>query len=211
MADNLTITETQTWPATVHLIDTDEPVIGGEDGVSNAQAKALANRSQWLRAQIVQAIVAAGIAQDDADVTQLAEAIAALIAAAIAAGNFAYLDQDQAWDKDKAQTLSGTSDAASLDAMAGDSHTCLVGKVAELDADIDGTIVAPAAGYGFGAVHIFNNGTRSLTLSGWPAGGAANGGTLAGAAGTIDTIEFERMSVNGADKIRYNIFNAVGA
>ena len=35
MANDLTITETATWPATVKLIDIDEAVIGGVDGVSN--------------------------------------------------------------------------------------------------------------------------------------------------------------------------------
>ncbi|MBE0529542.1 MAG: hypothetical protein IH626_01860 [Rhodospirillales bacterium] len=85
MADNLTINETATWPATVKLIDTDEPVIGGLDGVSNKQAITLANRSQWLKAQIDTVIETALLDPDPLDLWQLTEAIATLIAAALAA------------------------------------------------------------------------------------------------------------------------------
>lgn len=81
MADNLTITEAAAWPPTVKLIDTDEPVIGGEAGVSNAQAKTLANRSQWLKEQLLTVIELAELAPDDEDLAQLAAAIVALIAA----------------------------------------------------------------------------------------------------------------------------------
>jgi hypothetical protein len=79
MADNLTINETPTWPATIKLIDTDEPVIGGVDGISNKQPSALANRSQWLKAQIETVIEMALLDPDPEDVTQLAAAIGRLI------------------------------------------------------------------------------------------------------------------------------------
>lgn len=97
MADNLTINEVATWPANVHLIDTDEPVIGGIDGVSNKQAIALANRTKWLKAQIDAVITGAMLEPDPADLGQLAEAISALIAASKPGFDIPFL---AGWDSD---------------------------------------------------------------------------------------------------------------
>lgn len=84
MANNLTIAETTAWAKTVHLIDTDEPVIGGVDGVSNAQAIALAGRTQWLKALLDAVIVAGGLTPDTALTTQLRDAILSRTPAATA-------------------------------------------------------------------------------------------------------------------------------
>lgn len=41
--------ESSTWDAGVYQIETTDAVVGGLNGVSNTQAKALANRTKWLR------------------------------------------------------------------------------------------------------------------------------------------------------------------
>lgn len=86
MASDLTIPGTHdvaAWVAALKLIDTSEAVIGGIDGVSNAQAIQLAKRSQWLKAQIDAVIAGAGLTPDAADLDQLADAIVRLIASAL--------------------------------------------------------------------------------------------------------------------------------
>lgn len=45
------ITETPTYDAGVYLIELSDPVVGGVDGISNKQAKSLANRTAYLKAQ----------------------------------------------------------------------------------------------------------------------------------------------------------------
>lgn len=52
-----TITEAATWPSTVYLMETTDYNLAGEDGVLNVQAKALANRTKWIK----DSITAAGI------------------------------------------------------------------------------------------------------------------------------------------------------
>lgn len=120
--------------------------------------------------------------------------------------NTAKLNVEQSWDADTAQKLDGTKDIGSLDALASDTHTIEVGAVAELDADVDGTIAAPTSGYGFSVLHIYNNGTRSLTLSGFPTA-ALNGGELAGTDTKIDVLVVERASVNGSAVVNHWIYN----
>ncbi|MEO0036239.1 MAG: hypothetical protein RLZZ501_2262 [Pseudomonadota bacterium] len=83
MASTLTISEVTKWIAAIKLIDTDEAVVGGVDGVSNQQAIQLAARTLWLRAQIEAVLDAAELDLDTSVTTQLRDAIAALIAAAI--------------------------------------------------------------------------------------------------------------------------------
>ncbi len=61
----LLITETTEWPATVTLIDTDDVVIGGAEGIANAQAIALTSRVNWLRARMDAVITEAGLSADD--------------------------------------------------------------------------------------------------------------------------------------------------
>jgi len=46
------LTETATYDAGVYQLETADPVIGGALGISNAQAKALANRTAWLKGQV---------------------------------------------------------------------------------------------------------------------------------------------------------------
>lgn len=41
--------ESSTWDAGVYQIETTDDVVGGVNGISNVQAKALANRTKWLR------------------------------------------------------------------------------------------------------------------------------------------------------------------
>lgn len=43
------LTETAQWEAGIYRIETTDPVIGGEDGISNVQAKLLGNRTLYLK------------------------------------------------------------------------------------------------------------------------------------------------------------------
>jgi len=46
------LTETATWTAGVYQIETSDPVLGGPSGISNQQAKDLANRTAYLKEQL---------------------------------------------------------------------------------------------------------------------------------------------------------------
>lgn len=41
--------ETSTYPSGIYQIELTDPVVGGPDGISNVQAKQLANRTNWLK------------------------------------------------------------------------------------------------------------------------------------------------------------------
>lgn len=43
------LTETASWEPNIYRIETTDPVIGGEDGISNVQAKLLGNRTLYLK------------------------------------------------------------------------------------------------------------------------------------------------------------------
>lgn len=45
----MNITETETYELEIYQIELTDPVIGGEDGIANLQAKQLANRTNWLK------------------------------------------------------------------------------------------------------------------------------------------------------------------
>lgn len=47
-----TLIETFVWEAGIYQIETSDPVIGGPDGISNLQAKQLANRTSYLKQRI---------------------------------------------------------------------------------------------------------------------------------------------------------------
>lgn len=51
---NTVITESAEWVEGIYLLQEDDPVQGGEDGVDNLQAKQLANRTQYLKAELAQ-------------------------------------------------------------------------------------------------------------------------------------------------------------
>lgn len=44
------LTELAHWPETIYRMERNDPLMGGEYGVSNVQARQLAERTQWLRA-----------------------------------------------------------------------------------------------------------------------------------------------------------------
>jgi len=46
------LVESATWETGVYQLETTDPVVGGPDGVSNLQAKQLANRTLWLKQQV---------------------------------------------------------------------------------------------------------------------------------------------------------------
>lgn len=45
------LSETSTYDAGVYQLETTDPIIGGPTGIANSQAKALANRTKWLKDQ----------------------------------------------------------------------------------------------------------------------------------------------------------------
>ncbi len=44
--------ESNIWESSIYQLETTDPVVGGVDGISNKQAKQLANRTSYLKAQI---------------------------------------------------------------------------------------------------------------------------------------------------------------
>lgn len=46
------LNETPQWEAGIYQLETSDPVLGGQDGISNRQAKQLANRTAFLKAQV---------------------------------------------------------------------------------------------------------------------------------------------------------------
>lgn len=52
--------ETNTYPAGIYQIELTDPVVGGVDGISNAQARQLANRTRWLKGVADEVIAARG-------------------------------------------------------------------------------------------------------------------------------------------------------
>jgi hypothetical protein len=53
------VTETATWESGIYRIETTDPILGGETGTANVQAKQLANRTQWLKIRADQVDAAA--------------------------------------------------------------------------------------------------------------------------------------------------------
>lgn len=45
--------ELEQWEEGIYQLETDDPVLGGEDGIDNLQAKQLGNRTKWLKAQLL--------------------------------------------------------------------------------------------------------------------------------------------------------------
>lgn len=50
------LTETPTWESGVYRIELTDPVMGGEDGIDNIQAKQLGNRTLYLKGAIEQEV-----------------------------------------------------------------------------------------------------------------------------------------------------------
>lgn len=53
--------ESKDWAPDIYQLETSDPVLGGPEGVSNLQAKQLANRTSWLRKKIESFIDGSGI------------------------------------------------------------------------------------------------------------------------------------------------------
>lgn len=58
MAD---LPESQDWAPGVYQLETSDPVLGGPEGISNQQAKQLANRTSWLKKKIESFLDGSGI------------------------------------------------------------------------------------------------------------------------------------------------------
>jgi hypothetical protein len=52
--------ETTTYPSGIYQIELTDPVVGGPDGISNVQAKQLANRTAWLKEKADELVTARG-------------------------------------------------------------------------------------------------------------------------------------------------------
>ncbi|MGH8331315.1 MAG: gp53-like domain-containing protein [Pseudomonas fluorescens] len=72
MADLL---EDNEWTPGIYQLETSDPVLGGPDGIDNLQAKQLASRTGWLKAQV--ALLGEGKQPLDATLTALADLILA--------------------------------------------------------------------------------------------------------------------------------------
>ena len=65
----------------VYQIETDDVLIGGPEGVANNSAKNLTNRTSWMKTQIDNVVLSAGLEIDDSNLSTLAEALASIVAA----------------------------------------------------------------------------------------------------------------------------------
>lgn len=72
----MNIPELVEWIEGIYQLETTDLVLGGADGIDNLQAKQLANRTQWLKAQIE------SLGDDKQDVDATLTALAALVTAA---------------------------------------------------------------------------------------------------------------------------------
>ena len=57
MAD---LKETAVWEPTIRQLETSDPVMGGENGVSNTAPRQLANRTFWLKNALAAAVADIG-------------------------------------------------------------------------------------------------------------------------------------------------------
>ena len=53
-------TQSPTWAQGIYQIETSDPVLGGANGIANRQARELAARTQWLKAEIAKAVQSIG-------------------------------------------------------------------------------------------------------------------------------------------------------
>ena len=54
------VKENATWENGIYQLETTDPVLGGENGIDNFQARQLANRTQWLKTEIARAVADIG-------------------------------------------------------------------------------------------------------------------------------------------------------
>ncbi len=59
------LTESSTWEDNIYQLAITDPVMGGEDGISNIQASQLANRTQYLLTQLATKMDVDGISASD--------------------------------------------------------------------------------------------------------------------------------------------------
>ncbi|MFD1245906.1 phage tail protein [Paralysiella testudinis] len=50
------VKENAIWENGIYQLETTDPVLGGENGIDNLQARQLANRTQWLKTELAQAV-----------------------------------------------------------------------------------------------------------------------------------------------------------
>ena len=54
------VKENATWENGIYQLETTDPVLGGENGIDNLQARQLGNRTQWLKTEIARAVADIG-------------------------------------------------------------------------------------------------------------------------------------------------------
>lgn len=87
--------ESNIWESSIYQIETTDPVVGGVDGISNKQAKQLANRTSYLKSE-VEALKSSSLAalankrdiSDSYSMTQTAALIATKLDSAIAEATY---------------------------------------------------------------------------------------------------------------------------
>lgn len=71
-----TLTEENSWVPGIYQLELIDPVVGGPEGISNLQAKQLANRTLWLKSQVE------ALGNDKQPIDQTLTSLAALVTAA---------------------------------------------------------------------------------------------------------------------------------
>ena len=67
MANITENTQNPAWSNGIYQIETSDPVLGGENGIANRQAKELAARTQWLKTELTKAVSSIGTNKSSAD------------------------------------------------------------------------------------------------------------------------------------------------
>lgn len=70
------LSESAVWESNIYQLATDDPVLGGTNGIANLQPKQLANRTQWLKTELTE--LGADIGDIGGDVTALTARVLAL-------------------------------------------------------------------------------------------------------------------------------------
>lgn len=153
--------------------------------------------------EIVAVIEAAGLTPDGEDLTQLADAIAALIAAGTPAG-VAYLAVSQVWTAQQSSSVAALVDAATV------AWDLSVGQVAKVTLSGNRTLGAPTNQVDgtYYSLRITQDGTGSRTLAYNAAFKGVTGITLSTTAGAVDHLVFRS---NGTNMELVSIARNVGA
>ena len=107
------VKETATWENGIYQLETTDPVLGGENGIDNLQARQLGNRTQWLKTEIASAVADIGnLGSSKSDKSVQITAGAGLTGGGTLAGN-----------RTLALGTPGTCSGSTSNWAGGDTHT----------------------------------------------------------------------------------------